>query len=194
MVFYEQTYSVLVVSSFQKVNDAIRQMLPYSEYYPVAFVGSIAAAKREMLTRPYDFVMISAPLPDDFGMRFAIDTCEKTDSVVLLMLKAESYEEVNTKVQPYGVFTIQVPTPAQRLKQGLKWMAAARERLRKLEKKTLTVEEKMEEIRMVNRAKWLLIEQLKMTEAEAHRYIEKQAMDDGRSKKEVASNIIHTYT
>ena len=194
MVFCEQTYSVLVVSSLQKFNDAIAPMLPYSDYYPVCYVSNIAAARREMLARQYDFVIINAPLPDDFGTRFAIDTCANTDSVILLMLRADSYEEVNAKVQPYGVFTLQVPTPAQTLKQGLKWLAAARERLRKLEKKALTVEEKMEEIRVVNRAKWILIEQLKMTEAEAHHHIERQAMDRCMSKKEIALAIIKTYT
>lgn len=193
MVFREETYSVLVVSSHPKFNDALQPLLPYSDYYPVCFVSNIAAARREMLGRHYDFVIINAPLPDDFGMRFAIDTCEKTDCAVLLLLREDSYEEINAKVQPYGVFTMQLPVPSQTLRQGLKWMAAARERLRKLEKKTLTVEEKMEEIRTVNRAKWILIEQLKMTEEEAHRHIEKQAMDHGLSKKEIASAIIKTY-
>ena len=62
-----------------------------------------------------------------------------------------------------------------------------------MEKKTLSVEEKMEEIRIVNRAKWLLISELKMDEPQAHRYIEKQAMDRCISKKEVAEEIIRTY-
>ena len=194
MVFCEHTYSVLVVSSFSKFKDAITPMLPYSDYYPVCFVNNIAAARREMLAKPYDFVIINAPLPDDFGTRFAIDTCGKTDSVVLLLLQSDSYEEVNAKVQPYGVFTLQVPTPAQTLRQGLKWMAAARERLRKLETKAMTIEEKMEEIRLVNRAKWILIEHQKMTEAEAHHYIEKQAMDRCASKKDVSLGIIQTYS
>ena len=73
-------------------------------------------------------------------------------------------------------------------------MAAARERLRSLEKKTISIEDKMEEIRLVNRAKWILIEQLKMTESEAHRHIEKQAMDRCVYKKEIAFGIINTYT
>ena len=68
------------------------------------------------------------------------------------------------------------------------------ERLRRLEKKTLSVEEKMEEIRVVNRAKWLLISALQMEEPQAHRYIEKQAMDHSISKREVAEEIIRTYT
>ena len=72
-------------------------------------------------------------------------------------------------------------------------MASARERLRKMEKKATTIEEKMEEIRLVNRAKWILIEQLKMTEADAHHHIERQAMDRCVSKKEIALGIIKTY-
>ena len=72
-------------------------------------------------------------------------------------------------------------------------IAAARERLRKMKTMSLSVEEKMEEIRLVNRAKWLLIEQLKMTESDAHRYIEKQAMDRCVSRREIAQNIIRIY-
>ena len=70
---------------------------------------------------------------------------------------------------------------------------ALRERLRKLEAKQQSVEERMEEIRLVNRAKWLLIQCLNMTEAQAHRYIEKQSMDTRVSKREVAQDIIKTY-
>ena len=80
------------------------------------------------------------------------------------------------------------------MQQGLKWMASARERLRCLEKKATSIEEKMEEIRLVNRAKWLLIEHLKMTEADAHHYIERQAMDRCVSRREIAIGIVHTYS
>ena len=71
---------------------------------------------------------------------------------------------------------------------------SAREKIRKTEIRTLSFEEKMNEIRLVNRAKWLLISHLQMTEPDAHRYIEKQAMDRCISKKTVAEEIIRTYT
>ena len=57
----------------------------------------------------------------------------------------------------------------------------------------MSIEDKMKEIRTVNRAKWLLIDQLKMTEADAHHYIEKQAMDLRLTKKQVAKHILRTY-
>lgn len=194
MVFGDRTYSVLVVSSGQKFRDAISAMLPYSEYYPVSYCGSVSSARRELLEKRFDFVIICAPLPDDFGAKFAMDVCARADTVALLLVRSDVYEQTNAKVCPHGVFTLQLPVSSQSLKQGLGWMAAARERLRMLERKTGSIEEKMEEIRLVNRAKWILIEQLKMTEEEAHRYIEKQAMDRCVTKREIASGVIHTYT
>lgn len=193
MLFSEQTYSVLVVSSAPKFNDILTQMLPGSDYYPVTTVRNAAAAGREMIGRTFDFVIINAPLPDDFGTQLAIDAAGKPGTVVLLLVRSELYEQINAKVTPQGVFTLSKPIPAQLLQQSLRWMASARERLRKLEQKATTIEEKMEEIRLVNRAKWILIEQLKMTEEDAHHHIEKQAMDRCVSKKEIALGIIKTY-
>lgn len=194
MLFSEQTYSVLVVSAAQKFNDALAQMLPGTDYYPVTYVSSVAAASRELIGRSYDFVILNTPLPDDFGARFAIDAAGKPGTVVLALVRGELYEQMNVKLVPQGIFTLAKPIPTQLLQQSLRWMASARERLRKLEKKTISIEEKMEEIRLVNRAKWLLIEQLNMTEEEAHHHIEKQAMDRCVSRREIAMGIVKTYT
>ena len=112
----------------------------------------------------------------------------------MLLVKAEHYPDVNARVSPYGVLTLSKPTTAQMITQSLVLLCGTRERLRRMEQKTASIEEKMEEIRLVNRAKWLLIEQLRMTESEAHRYIEKQAMDRCVTKRSIAENIISMYS
>ena len=112
----------------------------------------------------------------------------------MLLVKAEHYPDVNARVSPYGVLTLSKPTTAQIITQSLVLLCGTRERLRRMEQKTASIEEKMEEIRLVNRAKWLLIEQLRMTESEAHRYIEKQAMDRCVTKRSIAENIISMYS
>ena len=193
MVFSDRTYSVLVVSSAEKMNQALAALLPDTDYHPVRFVTSAAAARRELSARAYDFVIINSPLSDDFGLKLAMDLCANKYCVPLLLVRSDSYAEVKDKATHHGVFTLQKPTSSQIISQGLSWMAAARERLRSMEQKSATVEEKMEEIRLVNRAKWLLIENLKMTEADAHHYIEKQAMDRCASRREIANQIIRTY-
>lgn len=187
------TYSTLVVSSSEKINEGLRPLLAAARCTPVNYVGNISAAKRAMLEVQYDFVIINTPLPDDFGTRFATELCAGKSCVVLLLTASDVYEEIRARVTPYGVFTLPKPTNTALLSQGLHWMAPARERLRKLESKTVSIEKKMEEIRIVNKAKWLLIQSLGMTEPDAHRYIEKQAMDTCVTKREVAESIIRTY-
>jgi len=49
------------------------------------------------------------------------------------------------------------------------------------------------DIRIIDRAKCLLISYLNMSEQEAHRYIEKQAMDMRLTKRMIAEGIIKTY-
>ena len=194
MSLKERIYSVLVVSASEKLNIALKDYLPESHYQPVRVVSNVSAGKRAWSERNYDFVIINSPLPDDAGIRFAIDTSGGSSVVVLLLVRAELHDEIRDKVTEHGVFTLSKPLSRPLLASALDWMSAARERVKKLEKKTLSVEEKMEEIRVVNRAKWLLISELKMEESQAHRYIEKQAMDHCRSKKEIAESIISRYT
>lgn len=190
----ERGYSVLVASASKNFNSALLPLFPESAFSPVHIAASISAAQRMLAERSFDFVIVNSPLPDDTGIRFAIDACNARGTVVLLLIKSEIYMEIYGKVVIHGVFTLSKPTSRQTLSQALGWMASARERLRKIEKKTLSIEEKMEEIRLVNRAKWLLINELKMDEPHAHHYIEKQAMDQCITKRQAAENIISTYS
>lgn len=193
MDFKERIYSVLIVSAAEKFNTSLMELFPDFKYRPVLQVESISSAKRALLEREYDFVVINSPLPDDDGIRFSIDICSGKNSVVMMMIRNEIYASVFDKVSQHGVYTLSKPTSKQTINQVLDWMISTRERLGKLEKKTLSLEDKMHEIRIVNRAKWLLITELKMTETDAHRYIEKQAMNRCVSKKDIAEEIINTY-
>lgn len=194
MSLKERMYSVLLVSASETVNTAFYSFLPKATYEPVDTVASVSAAKRALLDRSYDLVIINSPLPDDPGIRLAIDICNSGNTVVLIMVRAELLDEITNKVKMHGVFVLPKPTSKSIALTALSWMQSARERLRKSEKKTLSLEERMEEIRIVNRAKWLLISDLKMSEAEAHRHIEKQAMDKGATKRSIAEEIIKIYT
>lgn len=193
MSLKERVYSVLVISAKENFNASLQSLLPESKYAPVQMVSSVSLAKRVLLERSFDFVFINTPLPDDFGTRFAIEISGNKGTVILLLVRNEVYEEVCDKVTEYGILILPKPASKQMVAHTLNFMAGIRERLRKLENKSLSMEEKMKEIRLVNRAKWVLIDELKMSEADAHRYIEKQAMDRCVSRREIAEEIISTY-
>lgn len=190
MDLQEHVYSVLIVSAAEKFNTALLPLLPASGYEPVTTVSDISAAKRAVLQRTYDLVIVNAPLPDDMGVRFAIDASAQGNSVALLLVREAFYAELTARLKPHGVFTLLKPTSPARMAVALQWMATVHERLRKTEKKALTLQEKMEEIRLVNRAKWILIEQRGMDEPSAHRFIEKQAMDRCVTRRTIAQEIV----
>ena len=194
MELQERVYSVLIVSASEKFQNALRSLLPETSYSPIVTVSHIGAAERTRNGQDFDFVFVNSPLPDDAGIRFAIDCCRAGGTVVLLFAAAALYDSIQSRVEKHGVFVLPRPVPRDAILRGLNWMTAARERLRSYEKKVQPVEEKMEEIRLVNRAKWLLISELKMSEPDAHHYITHQAMDRCCAKRTVAEEIIRLYT
>ena len=193
MPLREHVYSVLIVSASKSFNENVIKFLPEATYSPLNYAGSISEAQRKVNERFFDLIIVNTPLPDDFGAKFSIDVSNSSPSVVMLFVRSDSYDDVYDKVSDFGVFTVKKPIPSESVYQALDFVKATRERLRRMEKKTVSLEEKMMEIKIINRAKWTLINSLNMSEADAHRYIEKQAMDRCVPKREIAEEILRTY-
>ncbi|MCQ2496305.1 MAG: ANTAR domain-containing protein [Lachnospiraceae bacterium] len=194
MFFLERSYRTLIVSPSDKFNAFIAPYLTTLQSETVVHADSINSARRQLLENSFDFVIINSMPPEEPGIKLAIDISTNKNTVCLLIVKAELHDEIHSKVAPHGVFTLAKPTPNVAMQYALDFLFTARERLRSLEKKAMSIEDKMEEIRVVNRAKWLLIEQQGMSETEAHRHIEKTAMDMCISKIAVAKDIIQKYS
>ena len=152
-----------------------------------------SAARRKLLERSYDFVIINAPLTDEFGSRLSMDISASSGTIAVLFAMSDVYEEIVHKTAPHGVFIIKKPASASVISQSLSLLISARERLRSVEKKAGKAESKIEEIRVVNKAKWFLIDNENMSENNAHKTIEKAAMDAGITKKQAAQLIIEKY-
>lgn len=192
MATEKRKYRVLVADSGDKIYDYISQSLPRSDYDPILRAGDAGEARRMLLNAPVDIVIVNTPLKDDFGTELALDLADGSAGV-LLLVKNELYDQICYKVEDSGVLTLGKPTSRQGFYSAVKLLTAMTARLSKLEKANHTLQEKMADIRVVNRAKWLLIEHHHMKEQDAHYFIEKQAMDTRLSRREVAENIIRSY-
>ena len=157
MVFQERTYSVLIVTASDSFTNSVMPLLPVTDYWPVTTARSVGEARRRIAETDFDIVLINAPLPDDFGMRLAIDICTNSGAGVLLMVKNDLFNDIYAKVISYGVITLSKPTNLQMVAQNLRILCATRERLRQMEAKQATVEEKIEEMRLVNSAICILL-------------------------------------
>lgn len=191
----QYSYRVLLVSLSEKFNTEIGSLLQDSfDAGAVDCVSCAGEARRCMLEKAYDVIVVNAPLRDEFGSRLCMDASMLSGTVAALFASTDVYEEIAQKVTLRGVFVIRKPAAKQTIAQSFSLLISARERLRTVEKKADKTESKLEEIKIVNRAKWLLIDNEDMSENDAHKYIEKAAMDAGITKMQAAQIIIEKYS
>ena len=73
---------------------------------------------------------------------------------------------------------------------SLDWLKAGCERVRNADRKNLTFDEKIRQLRMINRAVWQLIEREQLSEEQAQARLEDIAKSEGISKFDAAQRII----
>ena len=172
-------FSVLIISGKKQSSSLLSAMLDSSVYRPVDTALSAGEARRKMLNVSYDILIIDPPLPDESGSEFAIDASANTHAGILLTVRNDLFDMTCSKVGKYGVLTLPKPVSQRDFYLAVRLITATSARLLNEEKK------------LVSRAKFILMEKMKITEPEAHRFIEKEAMDSRRTKKEIATDIIN---
>lgn len=156
-------------------------------------VKTAGEARRILIERVFDLLVINAPLSDENGVRLAADVIGNKANQVILMVKREYADEIASKVEDYGIFTVEKPLSHAAFWLALKMTSAAYNRTRNFINENDRLKKSLADIRLVNRAKCLLIEKLGLSEDAAHREMEKMAMDHRLEKVELAKRIIREY-
>lgn len=183
---------IMVVTENQSFFDNVISILPKSDFFPIFHATTGGDARRKLLELPVDILIVDSPLTDEHSTMFAQNFIDSNMGIMLLV-KADLYDNVACQVEEDGIITLPKPNSPEIFYSAVRMLSAMTFRLQKLETKNKSLQEKMADIRSVNKAKWILIENLKMSEADAHRYIEKRAMDSRISRKEIAEEIIRSY-
>ncbi len=181
----------LVVSSAAKGSEFFLGCL--SPEFSVEFSSCGAEARRKLSFTDYDAAVINCPLTDEYGTDLAEEIVNNSSAGVILLVKSDAWESVSFGMEKIGVYCLKKPLSAESFREGARLAAATSERLKAYARKTETLKTKMEEIKLVGRAKLLLMQKLSLSEAEAHKYIERRAMDGCVKRSVVAENVIKTY-
>lgn len=159
---------------------------------PIETFHSEREAWKALQENLYCIVVIISPLPDSFGFDLARQAAT-TSAGVLLVCRPERYETAVTRLTENGVCVFSTDMGRRLLSQTLQLLYAVHVRLSQQEPQTQILQDKLKDIRLVSRAKCLLIQYENMTEEEAHRSIEQEAMNSRRSRREVAQGILDRY-
>ncbi|MDR0857899.1 MAG: ANTAR domain-containing protein [Oscillospiraceae bacterium] len=132
-----------------------------------------------------DLYIVDAPLREEFGDDYAAVLAQR--AMTLLIVKRELYETYCGKLRDKGVMVMPKPLSRDNFKVTVKMLSALSGNL------ITDLREKLEDTKLIDRAKLVLIASLRMSEPQAHKFIEKQAMDRRVSKREVALSVLNTY-
>lgn len=192
MSYTDRHYRILLVSTEDKFIKEVSALL-HDERYELDNARSASDAENKLHKQKYDIVMINAPLSDDPGTKLCTAISRSSGTIVAVYASNDVFDDIQSKVSAQGVFVLHKPSSKVMVSQAISLMICARDRMRVLEQKVDKAESKLEEFRVVNKAKCMLIEHEGMSEADAHRHIEKKSMDAGVAKKLVAQIIINNY-
>ena len=176
----------------EKYRPQWERLLRENGFSQVEAASSGGEARRLLLAGDWDLLLIAAPLPDEFGHDLATDAAEQ-GLPVLLSVKAELWEEASARVGPAGVVALGRPFSRAVFAQAVGMLRAARAQVGKLREENKKLRQKLEELRAVSRAKCLLVEYLHLDEESAHKYIERAAMEERKTRRAVAEEIIAEY-
>ena len=184
-----ESHSVLLVSRDSKIISQVSAFL-VPPLFELTTTSDFNEARRLATERTFNIII--ADSGDGYDTDFAINVADSY-STILLLVPNEHFDEISYRVEGYGILTITKPFEPFYFYNMVKIAIAVQYKVQVLSSQTTKLKVKMEEIKQVNRAKMLLMSNMNMSEQEAHRYIEKEAMDRGMKKTAISEEIIKTY-
>jgi response regulator NasT len=185
--------SALIVSDSDKDTAFFSVVLNAASVTQIISLKSVDDARKLILKQNFDFIIVNAPLKDESGENFSRHAASKGVSQVLLLVESNIFDSVSAACEADGVMTISKPVDKTLFWSALLFAKSTQNRIKRIQAENASLRQKIEDIRIIDRAKCLLISYMGMSEQESHRYIEKQAMDIRSTRRIVAEGILKRY-
>lgn len=141
-----------------------------------------------------DAVIVSTPLRSEFGLNYVAQLAKRTNGCIIVLAKTDIAQDVQDRIKFTGAFVLARPFSKSALQQTIRIAQLAKENMARLEEEKTQLSRQLDDVKAIDRAKCCLIQYLNLTEKQAHRHIQKLAMDSRRPQREIADDILKTYS
>ena len=186
--------TIVIVDDHKILRDGLKAILRFGDEFEV--VGeSDSGSEAILLVRKLkpDIVIMDVKMPVLDGLS-AAEQLHEAKVCPVIMLTAFSQTELVERARDAGVMAYIVkPFTADDLRPAIDIAHSRWLELTALEAEVADLGERLETRKLVDRAKGVLMTQLKLSEADAFRWIQKTAMDRRLGMKEVAEAVINGF-
>lgn len=191
--------NLLLICDRVDIREKLTQVLtPFVENHsekPSQVFTATSSIEGRTLAQEHDceLILLYAPLEGNLGDKTAVQLTELTGASVVVIAPEKIADPMRCKLAGHGVLLATTPLRKHEFFSTLTAGAILGERTRELRAENERLREKLAAQKTVEHAKLLLVECLKLSEEQAHKYIEREAMELRQSRVEVARRIISTY-
>lgn len=182
----------LIVASTPTRQHALTDVLHHEQINCV--VCSTAAEARQIsLCRPFDLFVIYSGLIDELGNVLAMNIADANDCGGVYIDEGMRIEQISEELNNCGIVTLVRPVTKTALLEAVRLVAVSNVRVQRLKTENEELSARLEDMKYIVRAKIVLMRSLGYSEEQAHKYIDKKAMESRLSKRKVAIDILTTY-
>ncbi len=184
---------VLIVTKSRKATELIKDLMQEEGYTQCRVTDMSSEARRCVEEEFFDLIFIYTPLSDEIGLNLSVYMVQHTKSGVFIAVSEDTARKTQDKLSSNGVIVLRKPVSVEAVHHSVLALRAMRFRMGLVEEENKKLITQLEDMKIINRAKMVLMQCLGMSEQQAHRYLEKQAMDLRVSRRYIAEQVLNTY-
>ncbi len=182
----------LIVSGSKAEFDSVCGVVKRAGNCNVTYVGSGAGALNIAAKNGYDLIVVGA-VADMPRERAAKELSAIASVGVIMLFEGDAFEKTARKAAEYGIVVVPANGDAENLFSAVVLLNAVNARMENVRNQNEGLKKKLDDVKVIDRAKMILMQTLGYDEQQAHRHIERQAMELRLGRREIAMNILKTY-
>ena len=170
--------------------EKIKYALVRSGYAVGEVCNSGGEAIRRVRAGATDLLLINLEMPDMTGLEVATIIGDENICSVILFVSQEKRALCADVVSEYDITLFTKPVNVSALLGTIEIVTQNRKRMSRMERELTALKQGLENRKLVERAKGILMRRKSISEAEAYRRIQKMSMDSRVAMKDIALKVI----
>lgn len=179
---------ILVCAGTEKACETFRNMLDNGVYEITA--ATTASAIREQDLEMFSVIFFSLPLADESGIKLIDELAADSSPPVCVIVRQDIPETAVDRLMKDNAYILKRPVARSNILLAAELISSFYGKSAGMRARISELERKNDEMKLMSRAKLLLIEKNGMSENDAHRHILHWAMNRQMSIEEVCKEII----
>lgn len=181
-----------MASNHLKGSELFRNLLTQTGLEDIYLAQNFHRAGDLLQEESFDVIIVLSLNGEEEAVSFCLSAV-RTTAGVMLVTKQKKNSPEQSELERMGIYVYSTEQGKSAFLQAVRILTVMHHRLAGFSPQTQSLQDKIKEIRLTDRAKCLLIQYCGMTEEEAHHYMERQAMSRRITRLQIAQDILDNY-